>query len=89
MIWHSSTAEETAKGLSTSLNEGLTDLEAQNALAEHGILFELHVFPFGGHGYALANRLTCPGYDSPYITRWVDLCCKWCDNLFYNGNFLK
>ena len=36
MIWHSSTAEETAKGLSTSLNEGLTDLEAQNALAEHG-----------------------------------------------------
>lgn len=36
MIWHSSTAEETAKELSTSLNEGLTDLEAQNALAEHG-----------------------------------------------------
>lgn len=60
-----------------------------NALAGHNIPFELHIFPSGGHGYALADRVTCPGYNSPYITRWVDLCCKWCDNLFYNGNFLK
>ncbi len=79
-VWHTST---------DTLVPVRNSLLYCNALAEHDILFELHVFPFGGHGYALANRLTCPGYDSPYITRWVDLCCKWCDNLFYNGNFLK
>ena len=60
-----------------------------DALAEHGIPFELHVFPSGGHGYALADRLTCPGYNSPYIAEWVGLCRRWCDNLFYGGDFLK
>ncbi len=60
-----------------------------NALAAYNIPFELHVFPRGLHGLSLADRLTCPEVYSPYVARWVDMCMKWCENVFYNGDFNK
>ena len=64
-----------------------------NALAAHSIPFELHVFPKGGHGLALANRFTCPTwteeYDMPYVARWAGFAVKWLENTFYNGDYVK
>lgn len=57
------------------------------ALAAHNIPFELHVFPVGPHGLSLADRQTCPSCYSSYVAKWVQLCLKWCENVFYGGNF--
>lgn len=57
------------------------------ALASHKIPFELHVFPKGPHGLSLADRQTCPTCFSDYAAKWVQLCLKWFENVFYNGTF--
>ncbi len=52
------------------------------ALKEHNISTELHIFPEGGHGLALANRLTqTPDEkeDVPVCQPWTDLACNWLD----------
>ena len=41
-----------------------------HALADKGILFELHVFPKGHHGLGLA-----PEY--ALIATWGNSCCRW------------
>lgn len=44
------------------------------AYSAAGAMCELHIYPHGPHGVALANRVTwCgnPGYDDPAIARWV------------------
>ena len=51
-----------------------------NALIEHGISTELHIFPEGCHGLALANELTA-GNElkeiEPVATPWIDLATTW------------
>lgn len=50
------------------------------ALAEHHIPFELHVYPRGGHGLALANELTSlgdPALVVPECQEWVGNAIRW------------
>ena len=51
-----------------------------NALIERGISTELHIFPEGCHGLALANELTA-GKElkeiEPVATPWIDLATTW------------
>ena len=55
-------------------------LEMAEALSEHGIPFELHIYPKGPHGMALANSDTNMGKseltDTAYA-RWVDDVMIW------------
>ena len=50
------------------------------ALREHGISTELHIFPEGCHGLALANELTA-GNElkeiEPVAEPWIDLATTW------------
>lgn len=60
-IWH--TAEDGSVPVQNSLM-------LAHALADKGILFELHVFPKGHHGLGLA-----PEY--ALIATWGNSCCRW------------
>lgn len=51
-----------------------------NALIEHGINTELHIFPEGCHGLALANELTAGNEVKeiePVAEPWIDLATTW------------
>ncbi len=51
-----------------------------NALQAHDIGYELHIYPNGGHGLSLANRITDYGDGStifPEIQKWIDDACRW------------
>ena len=46
-----------------------------SAYSEANIPFELHIYPFGPHGLALANEVTAQGKEAmidPQAARWVD-----------------
>ena len=60
-IWH--TAADAGVPVQNSLN-----LAA--ALADHGVLFELHVYPEGRHGLGLAA-------ENPPVSQWAADCCRW------------
>jgi acetyl esterase/lipase len=45
-------------------------LRYADALARKGVPVELHVFPFGAHGLALAA-------EEPHAAQWVGLCERW------------
>lgn len=50
------------------------------ALRENNINTELHIFPEGGHGLALANKLTLSAQgkeDFPGVALWIDLANNW------------
>jgi len=50
------------------------------ALTDHHIPCEVHIFPEGPHGIALANEITCfsePEQIIPAASRWVDLANEW------------
>ncbi|MBQ7916647.1 MAG: alpha/beta hydrolase [Firmicutes bacterium] len=75
-LWH--TAADQAVPVISSL------LMAQ-ALSEHKVPFELHVFPKGHHGLSLANRRTSggnPDGEIPEVAQWIDLCCDWLARMF-------
>ncbi len=58
----------------------VSSLRMAEALSEHGVPFELHVFPRGHHGLALANRRTSggnPDGELPEVAQWVRLCMDW------------
>lgn len=70
-IWH--TASDTCVPVQNSL------LFA-SALAEHKIPFEMHIFPKGPHGLALANEQTSsgnPGLIYPEVAQWVEEAIDW------------
>lgn len=52
-----------------------------SALREAGVHFEYHVFPHGGHGYALATEETASAPDrhevDPQCEQWMALCKNW------------
>lgn len=50
------------------------------ALRKAGVNFEYHVFPHGGHGYALATKETCSkgkNETDPQCAQWMGLCKNW------------
>ncbi len=49
------------------------------ALRKKGIPFELHVYPDGEHGLALANEETGAGRfaPDPHVASWIGLCAEW------------
>jgi dipeptidyl aminopeptidase/acylaminoacyl peptidase len=48
------------------------------ALRQHNVSFELHIYPEGPHGLALAPN-------NPHVASWLDLCCQWLDNMGWHG----
>ena len=53
------------------------------ALAEHGVDHECHVFHAGRHGLSLATKQTShyAGDALPHLARWLDLALEWLDEL--------
>ena len=54
------------------------------ALKKAGVSAELHIFPHGPHGIALANELTAGGDPKkvvPAAAKWIDLVHTWIKNL--------
>ena len=49
-----------------------------SALRKHGVMTEVHIFPYGGHGLALANPLTSlsPGQNLPECAEWVNMAAR-------------
>jgi acetyl esterase/lipase len=50
-----------------------------------GTRYELHVFQYGPHGYALANEVTADGSNStfdPAYAQWLELSVKWIHRTF-------
>lgn len=75
-LWH--TAEDASVPCQNSL------LFAQ-ALGDHKIPFELHIFPFGRHGLGLANKES--SYDKPEkvipeVQVWPELFARWTKQIF-------
>lgn len=56
-----------------------------NAYVKAGIPMELHIYPKGPHGMALANRQTAlrgdMNYANPEIAKWVAMAAAWADSL--------
>ncbi len=55
-------------------------LRIAEALSNHGIMYEMHIYPFGPHGMALANSDTSMGREDlidPAYARWVDDVMVW------------
>lgn len=51
------------------------------ALAEHNVPFEMHIFPEGYHGLSTSDGMTCDR-DAPaesYVSRWLLEFAKWCE----------
>ncbi len=76
-LWH--TATDTAVPVMNSI------LFAE-ALAEHGVNFELHIYPRGAHGLSIATREVdnngMIGYNDPYIAGWINECLHFIDYHF-------
>ena len=47
------------------------------ALTAMGIKFEMHLFPEGVHGLALADGNNDLAMDLPHVGRWAGLCAEW------------
>ena len=65
-IWH--TRPDTTVPVQNSLM-------LASALADNGIGFELHVYPYGGHGASLATEVVSS--DNPMLAAWFDLAARW------------
>ena len=47
-------------------------------LADAGVRFEAHIFPFGPHGIALADGVSSfMGYKNDHVAHWMDLALEW------------
>ena len=70
-IWH--TAEDTCVPVENSL-------AMARALSEKNVPFELHIFPFGGHGLSLADESAGKdgdGFVESHAKCWSDLAIRW------------
>lgn len=59
-------------------------LSFATALRLHNIPFELHVYPWGHHGYSLATTEMCDD-PNPHIATWFGLCGQWLEQLFHGS----
>ena len=63
----------------------ISSIYLAEALAKHNIPFELHIYPTGPHGLALATSVTSngnPNLESKRFARWVDDVCEWIKEIF-------
>lgn len=63
----------------------ISSIYLAEALAKHNIPFELHIYPTGPHGLALATSATSngnPNLESKRFARWVDDVCEWIEEIF-------
>lgn len=70
-LWH--TAEDPAVPVENSLMFA-------SALSANHVPFEMHIYPFGGHGLSRANSLTSEGRpEQEYadVAEWIDLAIRW------------
>lgn len=54
------------------------------ALASNNIKFEMHIYPDGPHGVALADKITKCGvekWENPSIAKWVENAVKWAESI--------
>ena len=51
------------------------------ALTAVGVPFEMHLFPEGLHGLALADGHNDLAMDLPHVHKWADMCCDWLRNI--------
>lgn len=52
------------------------------SLTAVGIPFEMHLFPEGVHGLALADGKNDLDMNIPHVHKWADLCVDWIKNIF-------
>ena len=46
----------------------------------NGVECEMHIFPYGAHGFSVANKYSAEGMEEkvdPYIARWVNFADEW------------
>lgn len=57
------------------------------ALRQHGVPFELHIYPEGPHGLSLATEQSsgAPERINPHCSTWLPLCSEWLRIVFKNG----
>lgn len=74
-IWH--TAEDTCVPVENSL------LYAR-ALSKYKIPYELHIYPYGGHGFSTSDCVTANGFcpELPHVHNWLDSMKKWIEITF-------
>lgn len=72
-IWH--TREDTTVPVENSIM-----LSA--ALAKNNIPFEMHIYPYGGHGLSLATPVV--GYNRPSIAQWFNDAVRWIETIKVN-----
>ena len=74
-IWH--TAEDNVVPVENSIIYA-------KALAKYKIPFELHIFPFGGHGLSTCDKHTCDEVTNiiNYNSAWLDDLKKWFNIIF-------
>lgn len=60
-------------------------MDLGNAYVKAGVPFEMHIYPKGPHGMALANKYTAwagkEEYTNPEIAKWVDMAVAWAESL--------
>ena len=62
-----------------------------NAYNTLGLKFELHIFQYGPHGYALANEVTADGSShviDPAFAQWQELSVQWLHKTFGQPTFV-
>ncbi len=59
-------------------------IDAAQAYSKAGVPFELHIYPDGPHGLAVANDITASGKErniKPDVAEWVRMAAYWADHL--------
>ncbi len=69
-LWH--TREDTTVPVENSLL-------LATALAKNGVPFEMHIYPYGGHGISLANRVV--GAPLPVAAQWFSAALTWMETI--------
>ena len=71
-----------------TVNDQVVDVRNSLALAsaytEAGVTYELHIYPDGPHGVALANHITmtdCKGWVDASIAKWIENAVHWTKKL--------
>ncbi|MBE6782490.1 MAG: alpha/beta hydrolase [Ruminococcaceae bacterium] len=59
----------------------VNSLNFATSLSQNEIPFELHVFPFGGHGMSTGTKEVCH-VENKHAARWVELSVKWLKQTF-------
>jgi len=74
-LWH--TFEDQAVPVENSITFA-------QALRDHNIPFELHIYPDGPHGLSLATGETAyePRQINSHVASWINLCFEWLDDIF-------